>query len=112
MTESLPVEQAKRIAELEAENKEYIEREYEQRQRARQAEAQRDICHASAADWHGQALLLQDELAALIEMTDDLRAFLHVGDVVTVHTEGRKGSLTFSMNRFAEKYGQAERGTE
>jgi chromosome segregation ATPase len=118
------------IAELEAEVKEHIEREYEQRQRARkaeaelaalkaenqsiarqctemlkernranmraeqaeaamvdathlaaemsqklidaeayvaQAEAQRDICHASAADWHGQALLLQDELAALKE---------------------------------------------
>ena len=32
-----------------------------------QAEAQRDLCHASAADWHGQALLLQDELAALKE---------------------------------------------
>ena len=58
-----------------------------------QAEAQRDECHASAADWYGQALLLQDELAALKDVAEAMEEFIdgcayHVRCGKTVHYGG------------------------
>ena len=81
-------EQNARIAELEADRKDLMKRLWTSEEKAAGLEA---------------------ELAALKDMTVALRAFLHVGDVVTVHTEGRAGSLTFSMDRFASVYGHSAR---
>jgi hypothetical protein len=55
---------------------------------------------------------LEAALAELWESLDDLSAFIHPGSEVTVRSAGSTGSITFTMDRFAELVDLRARATE
>ena len=101
-----------RIAELEAEAERLTTWAERSEQLAVDEGSKRAKAEAALQDADGRIWRAEAALAELNEALQDLYAFLKLGDVVTVRTEGKRGSVTFSMDRLVSLRARAEEGSE